>query len=332
MSYGKKTKVVAVINQKGGVGKTTTVANLAYALAGRGKDVLCIDFDSQASLSYYFNVGLTNEEEYISIGDLLEKETFPQDEDYDDYKEKTLDELITESIVRPTYVEFEVTRENGRKKPMEVNREFGIDLIPSNLRLTDYELVLANENEGFKAKHLSFVIEDILELHEYDYILIDCNPSLGLMTMNAIVAARDGILIPTNLDLLSTKGVSSLIETVAVMQGYLKEANIEHYGIVGIVLNLYSDRRLVDRKLEYDVRKFFPIKVFETRIPESVNARKAVYTGRTYSQLYPKAAEAYKGLSEEFEETLTEMEARGPVILTAGEDATDQIIKKREFD
>lgn len=317
--YNYKTKVIAVINQKGGVGKTTTTANLGYMLAQAGRDVLLIDFDPQASLSYYFNVGQDGEDDYLSIADLAIKQLREGKADAV-YTDMTLGELAKETIVKPTYVTGEIRNVDGRREYVPVNVEFGIDLVPGHLLLSDYELELsASYSTGSKAFGLTNVITAILEEHEYDYVLIDCNPSLGILAMNAVVAAIDGVLIPTNLDVLSTKGVGSLIERVVEAQLLLKEKfNVEHMGVIGIVLNLYSERRKVDATMKVDMEKFYPFRVFSTRIPDSVNAKKAVLSGITYAQIYKKAENAYADLVKEFEERLEEMQEEGQKVVRLG--------------
>jgi len=313
-----KTKVIAVINQKGGVGKTTTVANLGYTLAKMGRDVLLIDFDSQASLTNYFNVGLDNDD-YYGIYEMMLKdlrEIQPEDDEY--LANASFEQMCEDFIIRPTYLSVVTKNVGGVKKVVEEPVEFGVSLLPSCLMLSDYELELG-KSDNFNGYHLYNVIQEIIAWHPYDYILIDCNPSLGILTMNAITAATDGILIPTNLDVMSTRGVVSLINRVVAVQEMLKTAvHIDHYGVIGIVLNLYADRRTVDQTIKNDMERFYPFKIFRSQIPESVNAKKAALTGVTYSQMYKKAEEAYRNLAVEFEEQLEIMEKDGAKIINIG--------------
>lgn len=315
MNESKATKVIAVINQKGGVGKTTTTANLGYALAKAGREVLLIDWDSQSSLTGYFNVGLSDNE-YLSIYEVAIKELRGIDPEYDEHLASiSLPEMLAETICRPTYAGGKVKMVDGVRKYVPEEIEFGIDLLPTKLELSDYELELGETKTAGQAFHLTNIIDAIKEVKHYDYILIDCNPSLGFLAMNAMIAAIDGILIPTNLDVMSIRGVKNLIDRIAETQDLLlNKRGVTHMGVIGIVLNLYADRRSVDTTIKDDMYRFYPFKIFSTTIPESVNAKKAVLTGVTYSQMYKKAEIAYQQLAEELEERLLEMEKQGQVI------------------
>ena len=337
-----KSKVIAVTNQKGGVGKTTTTANLAYALTKKGSDVLLIDFDSQASLTNYLNVGIgEEEEEYYGIYEMMLSgyRQIEPDEDpvlaaIDPDTEEGFAQLCRLCICRPTYLTKTITTEGGVKKVVDVPVEFGFDLLPSHLNLADFELEISSLRgkeaapNGFRLYNL---VQRILRWHPYDYVLIDCNPSLGVMAMNAITAAVDGVLVPTNLDLMSTRGVTNLINKVVDVQEMLLKVSggqVQHMGIIGIVLNLYAERRSVDKTIQHDLSRFYPFKIFSATIPESVNAKKALFAGVLYSQLYKKAEQAYDALAAEVEERMAEMSAAGQVIQrftgTIGETALEE--------
>ena len=307
MSY--KTKIIASLNQKGGVGKTTTIANLGFALANMGRDVLLIDFDSQASLTNYLNVGLGDEEVY-GIVDLLVKDLEDPDYTTEEIEDSTWDELLAKCIVKPTY--------RGRVNKQDADIAFGFDLIPSTLQLSDYDLwVTKNHMDGFETVRLRSVIEKVLEYHEYDYILIDCSPYLGVLTLNAVVASQTGCLIPTNLDLMSTRGVKNLIEVIVQVQesimfrphnGEIVETGDIHYGVLGVILNLYREGRSVDTTIQNDIQRYYPFEIFKNTIPESVNAKKAVLGGLIYSQVYAKARDSYTKLAKEIEKQIKKME------------------------
>ncbi|GEM_PF-563570 len=321
------TKVIAVTNQKGGVGKTTTTANLGFALANLGRDVLLIDFDSQASLTNYLNVGIKEDDSYYGIYEMCVREfrTVRPDEDEflascDVSTDEGFARLCERCICRPTYSLRKAQTEDGKKSMVTVSREFGFDLLPSHLNLSDYELEIsslrgnARSSNGFR---LYNTIRKIINWHPYDYILIDCNPSLGVMAMNAIIAATDGIIIPTNLDLMSTRGVSNLINKVVDVQEMLLSATngqIKHMGVIGIVLNLYSERRTVDQTIQSDLKRFYPFEIFKSTIPESVNAKKALFAGVLYSQMYGRADKAYADLAKEVEDSLDRMQSEGQKI------------------
>ena len=311
-----ETKVISIINQKGGVGKTTTTANLAYALSKMGKKVLAVDFDQQASLTNYLNYGLDGEY-YYSIYELLIKifrDISPAEDEC--LSKASLPELIGQTIVRPTYLTRElVTDEEGKKKVVNAQKEFGFDLLPASIELADFELELSQSRQfNKKAYYLDALIGEITDCRDYDYVLIDCNPSLGVLTMNAIIAGLDGIIIPTNLDLMSTRGIMSLLGKVADTQKALYKATkgeVFHKGVIGIVMNLYSDKRVVDKTLSSDIDNFYPLYVFKSAIPDSAMAKRAVLEGVIYSMKFPKAEKAYDALASEILKRMHKMENDG---------------------
>lgn len=313
------TKTIAIINQKGGVGKTTTTANLAYAFSQKGKKVLVIDYDSQASLTNCLNVGLRENETYRGIYEMMEWDLRKIEPEEDEFLAScTFEELCKKCICQPTYMGRETRLEKNLRRVVEVEKKFGFDLLPSHIALADYELEVTRSNRGDVGFRLYNVIQKIKTVKEYDYILIDCPPSLGIMSMNAIAAATDGILIPTNLDLMSTRGVENLIEKIAEVQemlNYVTKGKITHMGIIGVVLNLYSERRTIDKTVENNLEKFYPIVTFKSQIPESAKAKTAVYSGLLFSHVLPKAEQAYQALAAEIEERIKVMEADGQQVL-----------------
>ena len=313
------TKTIAIINQKGGVGKTTTTANLAYAFSQQGKKVLAIDYDSQASLTNCLNVGLRENETYRGIYEMMEWDLRKIEPEEDEFLAScTFEELCEKCICQPTYMGRETRLEKNLRRVVEVENKFGFDLLPSHIALADYELEVTRSNRNDVGFRLYNVIQKIKAVKEYDYILIDCPPSLGIMSMNAIAAATDGILIPTNLDLMSTRGVENLIEKIAEVQemlNFVTKGKITHMGIIGVVLNLYSERRTIDKTVENNLEKFYPIVTFKSQIPESAKAKTAVYSGLLFSHVLPKAEQAYQALAEEIEERIKVMEADGQQVL-----------------
>ena len=314
------TKTIAIINQKGGVGKTTTTANLAYAFSKQGKKVLAIDYDSQASLTNCLNVGLRENETYYGIYEMMEwnlRKILPEEDEF--LSSCTFEELCNKCICQPTYIGRETQlNEKNLRRVVDVEKKFGFDLLPSHIALADYELEVTRSTRNDTGFKLYNVIQQIKAVIDYDYILIDCPPSLGIMSMNAIAAATDGILIPTNLDLMSTRGVENLIEKIAEVQEMLLEIKgrkIVHMGIIGVVLNLYSERRTIDKTVENNLEKFYPIVTFKSQIPESAKAKTAVYSGLLFSHVLPKADAAYTSLAEEIEKRIEEMEKQGQQIL-----------------
>ena len=311
------TKIIAVINAKGGVSKTTTTANLAYVLSEKGKKVLCIDWDSQASLTNCLNIGLRENEEYNGVYEFMMHELRPITPEEDEFLSKcTFEELLDSCICRPTYTKRVSKMIDGKKEVVDEEVEFGFDLMPSHIMLADYELTLTQNKSGLDGFRLYKALEKLTAIRDYDYILIDCSPGMGLLNMNAI-AASFAVLIPTNLDLMSTRGVENLIEKVAEIQELLLQMNppIYHYGIIGVSLSLYRERRAVDTAIENNLKQFYPIVTFESKIPESVDAKKAVYAGMLYAQVSDKAKKAYIALAKEIEAQIKKMEKEGPKIL-----------------
>lgn len=331
-----ETKTISIINQKGGVGKTTTTANLAYALSKKGKKVLVVDFDQQASLTNYLNVGLDGEP-YYSVYELLTKIFRLISPDEDEHLANTsLHDLINEIIIRPTYLTRElIVGEDGKKRVANVQTEFGFDLLPASIDLADFELELSQSPENNKkAYYLEALIGEITDCRDYDFILIDCNPSLGVLTMNAIVAALDGILIPTNLDLMSTRGLMTLLSRVAEIQKALYRAtnkNVFHKGVIGIIRNLYSDKRVVDRTLSDEIDTFYPLYVFKSAIPDSAMAKRAVLEGVIYSMKYGKAEKAFNDLATEFLKRMVKVEKDNHHI-TYGYDIEEKCVISEDLD
>lgn len=279
------TKVHAVIIQKGGSGKTTTVSNLGYVFANAGYKVLLIDNDSQASLTGICNVDIDNENGVFGMADL-----------YSAIIEKRIPkskEELAKYIIRPT---FPSTRKE-KGVLVESREEFGFDLIPADILLADTEVIM-NQSIEKSGMLMMIIIHLIKKYFDYDYIFIDCAPGLSIGSYNAIGASLDGIIVPCTLETMALRGVENLIEKVAVAQRSLG-SNYVHKGILGIVMNQYAERRIVDRAIESEIKRFIPIKVFDTVIPESSACKKATYIGYLYSQMSKKAREAFEHLMEE---------------------------------
>jgi chromosome partitioning protein len=247
-------KIYAIVNQKGGVGKTTSVINLCAYLASSGQRVLMVDIDPQANATS--GIGVDKTAVTASIYDLL-------------LEEAPLNEVV-------------------QSLP-----EFKLDLIPSSPALSgaEVELVQAIGREYRLQKGLEGVNG------RYDYVLIDCPPSLSLLTINALTAARDGVIIPVQCEYLALEGLSQLTQTVELVQKYLNP----QLTIRGLILTMYDSRTNLSRQVVEEVRKYFPGKVFRTIVPRNVRLSEAPSYGQPINIYAPTSpgALAYQVLSRE---------------------------------
>ena len=257
-----KCKVVAVANQKGGVGKTTTAVNLGVALGHMGMKVLLIDADSQSSLSRCCRIDNPDMLD-ITLSELMANEMTGEDKDY--------------SLIREAIKHFE-----------------GIDLIPSNISLSGTETALFNCMS--RESVLKRTIEPLRQ--SYDVILIDCMPSLGMMTINALVAA-DSVIIPCEPSFLSVKGLDLLLHSIAKVK---RQINPE-LKIDGVLMTMVDSRTINGREITGALREAMgiSINIFNTEIPRSVRATECPNMGESIFVHDPggKVAEAYAQLSME---------------------------------
>lgn len=246
-------KIIAIANQKGGVGKTTTTVNLAGFLAVMGKRVLIIDVDPQGNASSGFGV------------------------DKKKLKHSSYSVLVGEADVS------EATLATGIK---------GLDIIPSNIDLAGAEIELVSLPN--REKILRTALAPCRNV--YDYMLIDCPPSLGLLTVNALTAA-DSVLIPIQGEYYALEGLGQLMNTIKLAKKYLNP----QLEVEGVVLTMYDSRSNLVSSVADEILKFFGKKVFNTRIPRSIRLAEAPSHGLTIMQYEPRSAGslAYKSLCEE---------------------------------
>ncbi len=233
-------KVIAITNQKGGVGKTTTTVNLGVGLAKTGKRVLLIDADPQGSLT-------------VSLGI------------------KTPDELpVSLATVMQDVIEDKDTPEGSGI----IRHEEGVELLPSNIELSGLEVSLFNTMS--RESILKGYLDGIKQ--KYDYVLIDCMPSLGMMTVNALVAA-DSVIIPSQPNFLSTKGLNLLMRSIARIK---KQINPK-LRIDGILLTMVDNRTNNAKAIIASLRSSVgeSIRVFSTEIPHSVRAAESSLAGKS---------------------------------------------------
>lgn len=247
-------KSIAVFNQKGGVGKTTTVVNLAYCLASMGNKILMVDIDPQGNTT-------------SGIG-------------------------INKSNLKKTIYDVLINGDNPLDAVIETEYE-NLKILPSSVQLAAAEIELTQEDRR------ELKLKDSIELLKpgYDFIFIDCPPSLGLLSVNAL-SAVDSVIIPVQCEYYALEGVSQLMNTIKLIRkGLNPKLEVE-----GVVLSMFDGRTNLSIQVVDEVKKYFKGKVYTTLIPRNVRLAEAPSHGMPITVYDPKSkgAEAYMELAEEF--------------------------------
>jgi len=247
-------KIIAIANQKGGVGKTTTAINLASALGKAGKKVLMIDIDPQGNATS--GLGINKRKIEVSTYNLL-----------------IADAKIEDVLIRTDYK--------------------NLDVLPSNMSLAGIEIELVEmQQRAYRLKQAIAPIKD-----SYDYIFIDCPPSLGLITLNGLSAAV-GLLVPIQCEYYALEGLSQLISTVRqIKRMYNPDIEIE-----GVLLTMFDSRLNLTGQVVSEVKRHFPDKVYKSVIPRNVRLSEAPSYGLPiqYYEQMSRGAQAYDDLAKEF--------------------------------
>ena len=248
------TRIYTLVNQKGGVGKTTTAINLGAYLAQLGQRVLIVDLDPQANATSCLGV----DKRAVQMGT---------------YEALLNGDLPASSIL--------------------FNERLNLALLPSSPSLAGAEVELVDESgREFRLKHALTSLDG-----KYDYILIDCPPSLGLLTVNGLVAARDGVLVPVQCEYLALEGLGQLTQTIERVQSALFPGLL----VRGVILTMFDPRTRLSADVVREVNNHFPGQVFKSIVPRSIRLAEAPSYGLPISSYAPGSvgAQAYQSLAKE---------------------------------
>jgi chromosome partitioning protein len=248
------TRIYTLVNQKGGVGKTTTAINLAAFLSKLGQNVLVVDLDPQANATSCLGV------------------------DKHAVQSSTYEAIINEDAPAGFIL---------------YNERLQLSLLPSSPALAGAEVELVDEpGREFRLRNALDSLDD-----KFDYVLIDCPPSLGLLTVNGLVAAEDGVLVPVQCEYLALEGLGQLTQTIQRVQSSL----FPGLRVRGVVLTMYDPRTNLSHDVVKEVNNHFPGQVFKSVVPRSIRLAEAPSYGLPISEYSPSSvgAQAYEALAKE---------------------------------
>lgn len=246
-------RVISIVNQKGGVGKTTTAVNLSAYLAYYGRRVLLIDMDPQGNATSGFGI----QHHHLNQG----------------IYETLVGQAPFSDIVRRTNIQ-------------------GHMIAPATLDLAGANIELVNvENREYRLREVVAMVQGM-----YDYVIIDCPPSLGLLTINALAAAHD-VLIPVQTEYYALEGLSQLLNTIHLVREHVHP----ELGILGAVMTMYDDRYRLTQEVFHELYRYFPNRIFRTVIPRSIALAEAPSYGKSIMEYKPRSrgAKAYQRLARE---------------------------------
>lgn len=246
-------RIISIINQKGGVGKSTTAVNLAAALGELGKKVLIVDFDPQGNSTS--GLGIEKEE---------------------------LEQCVYDALLNDVPAENLLIQANCNN----------VTVIPATIQLAGAEIELVSAMA--RETRLKELLEPVQE--NYDFVFIDCPPSLGLLTINALTAA-DSVLIPIQCEYYALEGVTKLLESMRMVKSKINKG----LEVFGVLLTMYDSRTSLANQVVDEVKQYFGDKVFNTLIPRTVKISEAPSFGMSVIQYAPqnKGAQSYMELAEE---------------------------------
>ncbi len=249
----RRAKVLAVVNQKGGVGKSTTAVNVSASLGDLGQKVLLVDLDPQGNATSGF--GLNKNQRELCVYNAL------------------LGDTEMASIIEPVEVE-------------------NVFVVPATIQLAGAEIELVSAMS--RETRLKSMVDSVAD--DFDFVIIDCPPSLGLLTINALTAA-DGLLIPIQCEYYALEGLSKLLDSVRLVKTHLNPA----LEVFGVVMTMYDSRTRLAQQVVDEVRDFFEDKIFRTLVPRTVRLSEAPSFGQPINLYDPsgKGALAYHELAKE---------------------------------